>query len=80
MRIKKTFYFERTLINAENICYKLFTFVINYSIPLKINSTQLYNLGTEVGLLHLKKFEYEGRMTIREQTGDQDLSLLYYEE
>lgn len=38
--IKKTFYFKRTVINAENICYKLFTFIINYSIPLKINSIQ----------------------------------------
>lgn len=33
--IKKTFCYKRTLINAENIGYKLFIFVINYSNLLK---------------------------------------------
>lgn len=35
---QKTFCFKRSLINAENISYKLFRFVINYSNLLKINS------------------------------------------
>lgn len=35
---KKMFCCKRTLINGENISYKLFRFVINYSNLLKINS------------------------------------------